>query len=200
METDKRLTGNVSHSYYPSVAVSGSVAQVVWQDDREGSWKIFHKFSSDNGITWEADTRLSNNTASHSVQPSVAVSGSAVHVVWKDNRDSNSEIYYKRNPTGGLTGINEVNWDIPNDFRLDQNYPNPINSVTEINYQLPIDSYVTLKIFDFIGRVVRTLVDENQNAGSYSVTFSEHNLPAGIYYYRLETDRYNQTKRMVLLK
>ena len=74
---------------------------VVWYDNRDGNNEIYYKRSTDAGINWGADTRLTNNTA-YSEYPSVAVSGSVVHVVWNDYRDGNSEIYYKRNPTGNL--------------------------------------------------------------------------------------------------
>jgi hypothetical protein len=96
---DTRLTNNTAVSEFPSVAVSGSAVYVVWRDDRDGNPEIYYKHSTDGGITWGADTRLTNNTA-YLWYPSVAVSGSAVYVVWYDERDGNPEIYYKRDPTG----------------------------------------------------------------------------------------------------
>ena len=92
---DMQLTNDPASSWNPSVTVSGSVVHVVWQDDRNGNTEIYYKRSIDDGGSWEADTRLTNN-ASSSVSPSVTVSGPAVHVVWFDNRDGNEEIYYKR--------------------------------------------------------------------------------------------------------
>ncbi len=84
----------------PSVSVSGSFVHVVWFDDRDGNSEIYYKRSSDGGISWGADMRLTNNSAD-SWDASVSVSGMSVHVVWEDERDGNSEIYYKRSINGG---------------------------------------------------------------------------------------------------
>ena len=99
---DTSLIYNQSASYFPSVAVSGSQVNVVWQDYRDGNFEIYYKRSTDGGTTWDADTRLTNYAA-FSQCASVAVSGSQINVVWKDNRDGNFEIYYKRSTDGGTT-------------------------------------------------------------------------------------------------
>jgi hypothetical protein len=99
---DTRLTNNSADSWYPSVAVSGSIVNVVWYDNRDGNFEIYYKRSTDAGVSWGADTRLTNDTAS-SDSPSVAVSGTFVHVVWTDHRDVNYEIYYKRSTDGGIS-------------------------------------------------------------------------------------------------
>ncbi len=136
---DTRLTNNTASSEYPSVAVSGSVVHVVWRDDRDGNYEIYYKRSTDAGVSWGADTRLTNNTA-YSSYPSVAVSGSVVHVVWHDNRDGNWEIYYKRNPTGNTIGIKNISSEIPSSYSLEQNYPNPFNPITKIKFDITNDS------------------------------------------------------------
>ncbi len=100
-ETETRLADD-SASWYPSVAVSDSIVHVVWPDNRHGDpSEIYYKRSLDNGTNWGTDIRLTDNP-SESREPSVAVSGSYVHVVWHDDRDGNWEIYYKRNPTGNV--------------------------------------------------------------------------------------------------
>ena len=86
------------------------------------------------------------------------------------------------------------------DFKLDQNYPNPFNPKTSIRYSIPVDGYVTLKIFSAIGEEVIALVDEFKLAGSYEVDFYANNLNSGIYFYRLGADNFNLTKKMILLK
>ena len=98
---DTRLTNDPAVSWFPCVSVTGAVVHVVWSDLRNGSgnYEIYYKRSLNGGLGWEADTRLTYNSAS-SVYTTVSVSGVAVHVVWQDNRDGNTEIYYKRNPTG----------------------------------------------------------------------------------------------------
>jgi hypothetical protein len=99
---DTRLTNNPAYSDYPSVAVSGSNVHVVWDDTRDGNWEIYAMRSTDGGLSWGPDTRLTNDTAG-SMYPSAAASGSNVHVVWRDNRDGNAEIYTKRSTDGGLS-------------------------------------------------------------------------------------------------
>lgn len=95
----------------------------------------------------------------------------------------------------GISGIK--------DFILDQNQPNPFNPVTSIKYELFSDTYVTLKVFDLIGREIATLVDQFQPKGKYSVQFDatpHSNLTSGIYFYKLQTELYSDVKKMILSK
>ena len=88
----------------------------------------------------------------------------------------------------------------PRSFELFQNYPNPFNPTTVISYQLPVTSHVKLNVYDTLGRIVATLIDEKQNAGSYSVTFDASKHPSGVYFYRLSTPNYVKMIKMTLLK
>ncbi len=88
---DTRLTSFTGQSVNPSVTVSGSVVHVVWEEQRDGNPEIYYKRSSDGGISWGPDTRLTNATG-NSRFASVSVSGSVVHVVWREQRDGNMEI------------------------------------------------------------------------------------------------------------
>jgi hypothetical protein len=100
---ETRMTNNSHVSRYPCIAVSGSVIHLVWHDDRDGNYDIYYKRSTDGGITWSADTRLTTDPG-NALFPCVAVSGTTVHVVWIDPRDTpNVEIYYKRSTDGGLS-------------------------------------------------------------------------------------------------
>jgi hypothetical protein len=97
--------------------------------------------------------------------------------------------------------------EVPENFALNQNYPNPFNPLTIINYQLPISSHVVLKIFDLLGREITTLVEENQEAGSYDVKFGRSALPSGMYFYRIEmssvsdpSKTFTQIRKMILLQ
>jgi bilirubin oxidase len=89
---------------------------------------------------------------------------------------------------------------VPGTFSLGQNFPNPFNPKTVINYQLPMNSLVTLKVYDVLGREIKTLVNERQNAGSQNVTFNASNLPGGVYFYRLQAGKNTATKKLVLIK
>jgi len=95
---------------------------------------------------------------------------------------------------------NEVNIGIPSKFELSQNYPNPFNPATKINYDLPEDSKVTIKLFDMSGREIVTLVNEIKTAGYYSVSFNGADLSSGVYFYSIKANNFNATKKMMLIK
>ena len=88
----------------------------------------------------------------------------------------------------------------PTEYRLEQNYPNPFNPVTKISYSIPRSSKVVLKVFDVSGREVATLENGERAAGIHPVTFDAHHLASGVYYYRLVSDGFVQTKKIVLTK
>jgi len=89
---------------------------------------------------------------------------------------------------------------IPTAYKLYQNYPNPFNPVTKINYDILKEGYVSLRIFDILGRKVKTLVSEVKSTGSYSIDYEASGLSSGIYLYMLECNGFIDTKRMILLK
>ncbi len=102
-----------------------------------------------------------------------------------------------------LTGINgNEKSNIPYIYDLAQNYPNPFNPSTTINFQLAKSGYVSLKVYDILGKQVADLVDENKSAGKYSIQFfaESKELSSGIYFYKLETPGFIQTKKMIYLK
>ena len=95
---------------------------------------------------------------------------------------------------------NSTSKTIKSNFVLEQNFPNPFNPVTTINYQLKSDSKVLLKVYNIFGQEVATLVDGNQKAGSHSASFDASRLPSGVYLYNLQAGSYSETKKMTLLK
>jgi len=99
-----------------------------------------------------------------------------------------------------VTGISEYSNFVPNSFQLFQNYPNPFNPGTTIQYSIPNASFVELKVFDLLGRELCVLVNKKQEAGTYQVQFDGQNLPAGLYFYRLQTGEFCETKKMVIVK
>ena len=89
---------------------------------------------------------------------------------------------------------------IPESFQLFQNYPNPFNPSTKISWQVPVGSHQSLKVYDVLGNEVATLVDEYKHAGSYRVEWDATGLPSGIYFYQLKSERFVETKKMILNK
>jgi hypothetical protein len=109
---DIRLTNDGFTSSHPSIAVSGSDVRVAWQDNRsDGRYELYYKRSTDAGVTWGIDTRLTNN-AGESRYPNIAVSGSTTHLIWYNWREARMEIYYKKSLDG-------TNWGP--DIRLTEN-------------------------------------------------------------------------------
>jgi len=92
------------------------------------------------------------------------------------------------------------NSNLPKSFLLSQNYPNPFNPVTKIQYDLPKDVFVSVKIYDLLGREIKTLLNEYKNAGSYIVSFNGSELASGVYFYRIKAGSFVQVKRMLLIK
>jgi serine protease AprX len=90
--------------------------------------------------------------------------------------------------------------EIPTSFALYQNYPNPFNPSTVITYKLPVDQHVSIKIYNALGEEVQVLVNEFQNAGYKSVRFFGENLPSGVYFYRLVTPTFIDTKKMLIIR
>jgi hypothetical protein len=93
---------------------------------------------------------------------------------------------------------------LPDDFILFQNYPNPFNPNTLIRFVLPVNSFVTLKVYDVLGNEIAILVDEYRSAGNYEINFDANSatggLPSGIYFFRLQAGGFDQTKSMLLIK
>ena len=89
---------------------------------------------------------------------------------------------------------------IPTKFVLSQNYPNPFNPSTTIRYNLPKEAMVSIKVYDMLGREMKTLIKEYKSAGSYNVEFNASNLTSGIYFYRLTAGDFTQVKKLVLMK
>ncbi len=149
------------------------------------------KRTTDGGITW---TTMTNSVLQ------------SVNRIWFINNltgwavGSGNGFKLMKTITGGLTSATGISNIVPDKFSLSQNYPNPFNPSTTINYELPITNYVSIKVYDALGNEIETLVNEKQNAGSYSVDFNAASLPSGIYFYKLVTEKFSETKKMILIK
>jgi hypothetical protein len=128
--------------------------------------------------------------------------------VWFDVTydDSCGNSYRVRlDPAFGIDGDNAGTSTVITAYRLGQNYPNPFNPITTIDYQLPVGSRVSLKIFDVSGKLIRTLVDDDKGAGAHTALWDGKDalgkaVASSIYFYELRAGNYRETKRMVLLR
>ena len=99
-----------------------------------------------------------------------------------------------------FTGVNNTVATVPGKYELYQNYPNPFNPSTVISWDLPAKSHVLLKVYNILGKEVSTLVNEVKSTGKYKIIFDAGNLASGVYFYRLITDSFSETKKMILLR
>jgi photosystem II stability/assembly factor-like uncharacterized protein len=185
--------------------------------------------SSDNGISWAYAGLNGRNIQDLLIGPSgdiyVAIGGSGVYRSSNGGQpwtpltsglnhldvtslaiDNDGYLYAGTNGGGVYKSINLVVGvkdeiiSVPKEFQLFQNYPNPFNPVTTITYQLPNQSYVSLKVFDVLGSEVAVLVNGVEEPGYKSVTFDASRLSSGVYYYRLQARDYIETKKLLLLR
>ncbi len=98
------------------------------------------------------------------------------------------------------SSVKNQKYAVPTHYQLEQNYPNPFNPTTVISYKLSAVSDVTLRVYDVLGREVKTLVHQRQDAGEHSVTFNAASLPSGVYFYQLQAGTYSANKKLLLLK
>lgn len=101
---------------------------------------------------------------------------------------------------GPLVSVERINDELPRTFELGQNYPNPFNPSTNISFSLPARSFVSLRVFDLLGREIVTLVSEELSAGSYAREWKAEKVPSGVYLYRLQADSFTDTKKLLLLR
>ena len=136
-----------------------------------------------------------------------------IHIVWYFYSDFvnklNGWAYHPNTGvhtvTGGgdttyYTGINQLSNEIPKGFTLHQNYPNPFNPTTKIRFELSKASIVRLTVYDVLGKEITTLVSEKLSSGSYEVDWNATGYTSGVYFYRLETKDFSETKKMLLVK
>ena len=108
----------------------------------------------------------------------------------------------------GIVNVSEIETAVPDKFELSQNYPNPFNPSTKIRYRIPfVDTHrraspqnVSLKVYDVLGNEVATLVNENKAPGVYEIEFNGNRLTSGVYFYRLQSGKFNAVKKFVLMK
>jgi len=145
---------------------------------------------------------ISNATSSNqewTINEFSSVDARFIRIICLSNNESDWAGLWEARILGPDT-INDVNTTPVTDFELFQNYPNPFNPSTSIKYAIPSAQYASLKVFDVLGNEVATLVSEEKPAGSYEITFNAANLPSGVYFYRLQTGSFVETKKMILLK
>jgi len=173
--------GSAVEVYLDSIDVNTKIA--VCAIDTTGSWTNFQTFTTD---------LLNPISGNHDVYLKFVGSGSGELF-----RLQSFQFITNSKPTA-INSRPENN--LPRRFYLEQNYPNPFNPVTRIKYSVPKTSYLTIKVYDVMGREVATVFDGVQQAGNYTAILDGSNLTSGIYFYKMETNGFVETKKLVLLK
>ena len=161
-----------------------------------GTWRGGVYLSTNNGTSWTSVNTgmMSADYGAVSTVHSLAVVGSNLYA------GTRGAGVWQRPLSEMITATDEIPGSLPPKYSLWQNYPNPFNPATKITYSLPRLSKVEIRIYDILGKKVRTLVNEEKPAGTYEINWQAANLPSGVYFYQLIAGTYVQTKKMILLK
>lgn len=160
-----------------------------WVSRNTASTSIYH--TRDNGATWISQSCPSGSYA-HIALGRLSTGGSAN--IWAVG-EAGKIIFLS-----GIVSVEPVNSEVPSRYSLEQNFPNPFNPETNINFSLPKNTFVKLKVYNSTGKLVSEVVNEYKSAGNYSVRFDASELSSGVYFYSIETEGFTQTKSMMLIK
>jgi hypothetical protein len=193
-----------------SVAPDGRI-DVIWLDTRDNPGTVlsslYYSYSTDAGVTWSANERLSDAFDPHVGWPNQQKMGdyfhmisdeTGAHLAWAATFNGEQDVYYGRITT--LVDVAEEGETQASRFSLEQNYPNPFNPATSVAYTIEKEEFVELKVFDLLGRTVAALVSERKGPGRHQVTWDASGQASGVYYYRLNAGPYSVTKRLMLLR
>ena len=169
---------------------------LIWQTSTEIDNYGFSVQRSTNGINWDSvgfvpGHGISNSPKEYRYDDKNLPSGKTKLQYRLKQIDNSGKIQYS-----DIVNVKVV----PNKFVLSQNYPNPFNPSTKISYQIMKDGFVTLKVYDVLGKLAKTLISEYQKSGIYNLTFTASDLPSGIYFYQLRAANFTSTKKMQLVK
>ena len=183
-------------------------AIVIWGDIRSGHDEIYAQLIDSSGnVQWTTNGVAISTVSSVKIDHCITSGlGGGGIIAWTDGRNGevDADIYIQQIGGNGILGsvttsVNENGRRIL-PFGLRQNFPNPFNPWTTIRYNLSSAGHVTLRVYDVLGREVARLVDEDKAAGTWSVVLNGENLSSGVYFYRLTTGTYAETRKLVLLK
>lgn len=179
---------------------------------------VWFAYSTNGGATWTGKTRFSNISGPLrdnrwvSISPTNNGAGTTYIAYLVHQRDSIPGTYVNMGPLStsymiytrvtllNEIGITPISGEIPNQFALHQNFPNPFNPTTNIRFDLPKNGFVTLKVYNAMGQEVATLINENLNAGVKQYDWNAIDVPSGVYFYTLTAGDFKETKKMILVK
>ncbi len=214
IRVNQDLLNNGKIQYFPHLDIdeSGNL-NIIFYDDRNttsDSTSVFITHSKDGGDSWSEyeivnstfkPKAISGGSSGYQGDHIALISrGNDLNAFWMADYSGIYQIWsvvIDKTVLGTAEGVPEGSI---NSFSLFQNYPNPFNPSTKIKYSLGKRSFVTLKVFDALGREITTLVNAEQASGEHEVTYLPENLPSGIYFYSLRADNFQTTKKLLLLR
>ena len=202
----------------PTIITDGNHGAIItWVDKRDSATNVntydvyASRITGVFALPWTANGVPICTADSTQLNPTVVSDGSGGAIIaWQDKRSGNYDIYASQIGQSGVTEVQSAA-AAPTGFTLSQNYPNPFNPSTMISYQLPVNSLVTLRVYDLLGKEVATLVNAEMKAGTYTVPFTAaggSTIASGVYFYRLaahhidggQAGSFVSTKKLILMK
>lgn len=179
--------------YYEDREIAAGIAP-VGSDNSIGTG---FAYSTDKGATWiENQNGLPSGPKVSAITYQVTGGNIQWYLGLFENTTNGAKVYKMTTPIG----IQTISSEIPENYSLSQNYPNPFNPSTKIKFEIARPADVSIIVFDILGRHITTLVNEKLSAGTYETEWNAVNMPGGIYFYRLETEDFSETNKMVLVK
>ena len=208
-----RVNDDVGNAYQwfgtMSVSPSGRI-DAIWLDTRHdpGGFdsSLYYSFSTDSGVTWSVNERLSNAFDPHVGWPQQNKMGDYFQMIsddagfslaWAATFNGEQDVYFGRMQA---TTVAAGEGGGPTPMVLLQTHPNPFDRRSNIRYEVPRDAFVTLKVYDALGRLVTTLVSSEHAAGSYETELDGRDLAGGVYFYRLTAGKYRDAQKVLRLK
>lgn len=181
---------------------------IVWEQELKGHTYIFGKRFDSNKEPYGKTFKVANGeNGDNQIYPSVELKNNKIFVVWQQNKDTIHQIYGRiiNFYDTTLVNIQENFQSNPNSFFLFQNFPNPFNPSTNIEFQIKNSGFITLRIFNILGKEVKTLISRELNPGIYNLNWKGDDetgkeIGSGIYFYRLSVSGQSKTKKMLLIR
>jgi len=207
-------TGFYSKNFlYTATALNKGPAVFSTDELDKGNYDVYSWWPSSNSFAYDAKTTIEADGAKYEIVKSQQINGAQWNFIKNINLSSPGKI--KISVSDSASGyvvadafkivyngepLNVARTEGVKDFALMQNYPNPFNPSTTISWKMKSAGKVSLKVYDALGRLVSTLVNDERKPGSYKQEFNAKNLSSGVYYYRLTVDSFTESKAMILLK
>jgi len=182
-----------------AAALQGNIVALTWEKNDEADLQYYAVYRSiTQNFVPSMDNRI-GRVAINSYNDETAVIGQVYYYKVSALDHSGNESNPSNEVSMMITDIAD-DGSLPTDFNLYQNYPNPFNPSTTISFDLPSSEFVTLTLYDVLGKQVATLVNEVRNAGRYDIRFDAGYLSSGMYFYKISAGNFNQIKKFILMK